>query len=149
MEIIRTDSSNVDFQVLVKLLDAYLSIKDGDDHEFYDQFNKITNIGHVVVVYCDGLPVGCGAFKEFTPDKVEIKRMFVQPDHRGQGIAGIILTELEKWAFGVGYKSCILETGKKQYEAIRLYEKSGYKRISNYGQYKDVENSICMEKLQP
>jgi hypothetical protein len=39
-----------------------------------------------------------------------------------------------------------LETGKKQPEAIRLYEKNGYKLIPNYGQYAKIDNSVCFEK---
>jgi GNAT superfamily N-acetyltransferase len=56
------------------------------------------------------------------------------------------LKELELWAAEVNYKDCILETGKKQPEAIALYKKAGYTIISNYGQYKNVENSVCMKK---
>jgi GNAT superfamily N-acetyltransferase len=57
-----------------------------------------------------------------------------------------VLAELETWAAELGCSKCVLETGGKQPEAIRLYEKSGYKRIPNYGQYVGVENSICFEK---
>jgi len=46
----------------------------------------------------------------------------------------------------LGYEKCILETGKKQPEAIALYKKNGYKLIPNYGQYAEVENSVCFEK---
>ena len=60
----RTDSSNADFQSLVKLLDEDLAIRDGAEHAFYDQFNKIVNIKHAIVCYLDGQPIGCGAFKE-------------------------------------------------------------------------------------
>jgi hypothetical protein len=57
------------------------------------------------------------------------------------------LTGLEIWAMELNYSTCILETGKKQFDAVRLYEKNGYERISNYGQYAGVEESICFEKL--
>ena len=145
-ELIRTDSSDTDFQGLVKLLDADLRIRDGEDHAFYAQFNKIDALKHALVAYVDNVPVGCGAFKPFTETSVEIKRMFVHPDYRGQGIAQEVLTALEKWASELGNKICVLETGQKQPEAIRLYQKSGYLRIPNYGQYANVENSVCMQK---
>ena len=77
---------------------------------------------------------------------MEVKRMFVDLAFRGNGIASIILNELEKWAKELGYSGCILETGKKQPEAIKLYKKNGYAIIPNYGQYKQVENSVCFEK---
>ena len=72
--------------------------------------------------------------------------MFVNPIARKLGVATKVLGELEKWAKELGYKSCILETGKKQPEAIALYEKNGYRSIPNYGQYDGIENSLCFEK---
>jgi GNAT superfamily N-acetyltransferase len=144
--VIRTDSENEDFQELVRLLDEDLAIRDGADHSFYAQFNKIDAIKNVVVVYQNELPVGCGAFKKFDDETVEIKRMFVRPEYRGKGVAGIVLKELENWAGEAGFEFAVLETGKKQPEAIRLYEKSGYALIPNYGQYAGIENSICMKK---
>jgi len=146
VELQRTNSSNNDFQELVKLLDADLRIKDGDDHAFYNQFNKIDTIKQVIVAYYEDIAVGCGAFKPYFEQAVEIKRMFVHPDYRGRGIAQQILQELEKWAAEMGYQSCVLETGQKQLDAIQLYLKTGYQRIPNYGQYEGIENSICMKK---
>ena len=142
----RTDSDNEDFKQLVVLLDEELAKRDGEEHAFYDQFNKIENIKNVIVAYVNQQPVAAGAFKKFSPEAVEIKRMFVMPDFRGRGIAFQVLQELESWAVGLGYSYCILETGKKQPEAIALYKKSGYEVIPNYGQYKNVSNSVCMQK---
>jgi len=145
----RTDSSDTDFQSLVVLLDKDLAIRDGDDHAFYDQFNKITHIKHSVVCYSDSKPVACGAFKQYADDTVEIKRMFVLPEYRGRGLGAQVLQELEAWAQELDYKTCILETGKKQPEAIALYRRSGYRITKNYGQYEHVENSVCMKKALP
>ncbi len=72
--------------------------------------------------------------------------MYVSPNFRGKGIATKILIELEKWAKELSFNKCVLETGKKQPEAIELYMKNGYAVISNYGQYKGIENSCCFEK---
>jgi len=142
----RTTSEDSDFQNLVKLLDSYLAIIDGKDHTFYDQYNKIDAIKNVVVCYQDGIAIGCGAFKEYDPETVEVKRMFVIPDARGNGIGSMILKELELWANELNYKTTVLETGKRQKEAVALYQKSGYAIIPNYGQYTGVENSVCMRK---
>lgn len=143
---IRTNSDNQDFIQLVRRLDADLSERDGQDHSFYAQFNKIDKIKYVVVAYENDKPVGCGAIKEYAPDTMEIKRMYTSPESRGKGIASSVLRELEGWAFELSYEKCILETGKKQPEAIGLYEKNGYKTIPNYGQYAGIENSLCFEK---
>lgn len=143
---IRTDSDNQDFIQLVKHLDADLAERDGKDHSFYAQFNKIDRIKHVVIAYDDDKPVACGAIKEYAPDTMEVKRMYTSPESRGKGIASRVLRELEEWASELSYARCILETGKKQLEAIRLYEKNGYRVIPNYGQYVGIENSVCFEK---
>ena len=146
LRIVRTDSENGDFQELVKLLDEDLTIRDGAEHAFYAKFNKIDSIKYVVVAYQNQFAVGCGAFKKYDVEMVEIKRMFVRPESRGKGIASEILKVLEKWATEFNFTSAILETGYKQPEAIRLYEKSGYTVIPNYGQYEGVENSDCLKK---
>jgi len=146
MTIIRTNSDNTDFIDLVKLLDADLAIRDGEDHAFYAQYNKTGKIKYVVVGYEDNKPIACGAIREFTPQIMEVKRMYTLPEHRGKGIAQKLLFELEKWAKELSYTKCILETGKKQPEAIQLYKKSGYTIIPNYGQYAGIENSVCFEK---
>ncbi|ETZ21633.1 GNAT family N-acetyltransferase [Pedobacter sp. V48] len=142
----RTTSENPDFKSLVLLLDKELAIRDGDDHAFYSQYNKIVNIKNVVVAYDSGKPVGCGAFKPFEANTVEIKRMYVTKDSRGKKIAKQILSELERWAVEIGYESFVLETGLKQPEAISLYKNMGYEIIPNYGQYQGVENSVCFQK---
>jgi putative acetyltransferase len=72
--------------------------------------------------------------------------MFVQPTHRQQGVARAVLQELEQWASELGYARCVLETGKRQPEAIALYQRSGYAFTPNYGQYVGVENSVCLQK---
>lgn len=146
LKIIRTDSNNQDFRALIKHLDIYLAEKDGDEHSYYAQYNKVDKINHVVVAYEDQKAIGCGAIKEVSPDAVEIKRMYTSPESRGKGIATKILTELEIWAKELAYKKCILETGKRQTEAIELYKKNGYYLIPNYGQYVAMENSLCFEK---
>lgn len=146
IQLIRTDSENPHFVELVKHLDADLAEKDGDEHSFFAQFNGLDKIKFVVLAYAYGKPLGCGAIKEYEPGTMEIKRMFVSPESRGKGIATKILLELERWAAEQCYASCILETGKKQTEAIGLYKKNGYTLIPNYGQYADVESSVCFEK---
>jgi putative acetyltransferase len=148
-EITRTDSGNKDFRELVKLLDRELETRDGGEHVFYAQYNTLDKIKHAVVCYHEGKPVGCGAFKEYDKKTVEIKRMFVKTAFRGRGLAVHILKELEKWAAELDYTHGLLETGLKQPEAIKLYQKSGYVQIPNYGQYQGVKNSVCMMKQIP
>lgn len=146
IKLVRTDSDNADFRRLVSRLDEYLREKDGADHAFYNQFNSIDHIRNVVVAYEEEQALGCGAFKQYDEQSAEIKRMFVDPDFRGRGIAGLILAELERWARELNFTRSILETGLRQTEAVKLYQKENYRVIPNYGQYIGVENSVCMEK---
>lgn len=143
----RTTSENKDFQSLVALLDADLAIRDGADmHAFYHQFNGIAQLQQVIVSYEHNRAVGCGAFKPYGEDAVEMKRMYTAPDQRGRGVASLILNALEQWALELGFKRAVLETGIRQPEAIALYRKRGYVAISNYGQYEGLEDSLCFEK---
>ncbi len=146
IKLLKTNSEHPDFISLVKLLDADLAIRDGADHDFYHQFNGISSLNNTIVAFEDEIPVACGAFKEFDKPSVEIKRMYTLETKRGKGIASMILHELETWAKELGYEKCYLETGIKMPEAIKLYEKSGYSLIPNYGQYIGVETSRCFEK---
>ncbi len=145
MKLHKTTSENPDFIQLVKMLDEYLAYVDGDDHAFYDQFNKIDALQHCIVLFEEENPVGCGAIKGYDGDTAEIKRMFVIPEFRGKGYASAILSELEKWAKELRFKKIILETGTAQKEAIKLYRKT-YQQIENYGQYKGVDTSVCFSK---
>ena len=143
---IRTDSEHVDFRMLAALLDLDLVIRDGDDHAFYAQFNQIESIKELVIAYQRRLPVACGVIKPFTATAAEVKRMFVRPDYKKQGIAAKALSELENWAIELGFSLCVLETGKKQPEAIGLYQKAYYRIKANYEQYIGIDNSVCMNK---
>lgn len=142
----RTNSNNLHFRELVTALDLDLRIRDGEDHAFFAQFNKIDMIRFVVVAYENDEAVGCGAIKEYSEKVMEVKRMYVKEKMRGNGIASIVLQELEKWCIELKYEKCILETGLAQPEAIRLYTKNNYQRIPNYGQYADIATSVCFEK---
>jgi GNAT superfamily N-acetyltransferase len=147
IRLVHTDSTDTDFVALVQQLDADLAQRDGEEHAFYHQFNAIDHLKQVVVAYENNAAVGCGALKPFGTDAMEVKRMYVSPAHRGKGIAAAILTALESWATELGATRCVLETGKKQLEAMALYRKSGYKVIPNYDQYAGLENSVCFEKV--
>ena len=142
----RTTNAHADFREMVNALDADLLIRNGETQNLYHQYNKIDHIKHAVIVYVDKKPVGCGCFKRFNDETVEMKRMFVLPEMRGKQLAAQLLQELEKWAIEEGFAKAILETGVRQVEAIRLYTVAGYSLTENYGQYIGMEDSICYRK---
>lgn len=145
MELVRTTSDHPDFKDLTQMFDTYLIDIDGDEKDFFAQYNQIY-LQNVIVCYDDGVAVGCGAVKEYDSQTAEIKRMFVHPDHRKKGVAMLVLQELENWAKALGLSFCILETSQKLENAIALYKKFGYVSIPNYGQYIGVASSVCMKK---
>lgn len=145
-EFIRTTSADTDFRNMVNALDDDLNQRNGDVQRQYDQYNKIDKIKHAMVIYVDDLPVGCGCFKPFDSETVEIKRMFVSPEMRGRQLAARLLQELEAWAIEEGNTGAVLETGVRQVEAQRLYTIAGYLKTENYGQYIGMEDSLCYRK---
>ena len=106
MKILRTNSENPDFIKLVKLLDKDLAIRDGEDHAFYAQFNKVDSIKYVVVALENQKPLGCGAIKEFDQHTMEIKRMYTSVESRGKGVASLVLEALEQWVGRIDKKFC-------------------------------------------
>ena len=142
----RTNCDDPNFQELVKLLDLELQKRDGEEHVFYATLNKTNTLNYVVMAYDQNEAIGCGALRAYSNDTMEVKRMFVPLQKRGQGIASTVLSTLEIWCRELGIKKCILETGKNQPEAIALYKKNHYNIIPNFGKYEGVENSVCFEK---
>lgn len=146
LNLIQTNPQHPDYQRLVADLDASLRITDGEEFNFYAQFNQSDEIKYVMLAQQEEQFVACGAIKEFDAQTMEVKRMFVADTHRNLGIASVLLKGLEDWALALGYPNCILETGVRQQAAIRLYEKNGYHRIPNYGQYIGQASSVCFTK---
>lgn len=143
----KTNSDDPDFRKLIQELDADLRTRNGELMDIYDQLNVIEKIDTVVIAWLNGLAVGCGCFKPFDAESVEIKRMFVQSSGRGNGISALVLKTLEDWAHDLGFKYTVLETGSKQIEAQGLYQKAGYTSIDNYGPYVNLSDSFCFRKV--
>lgn len=146
IRLIRTTPAHPEFIRLVHDLDQTLRVLDGEDHFIYAPLNKTNTIKHAVLAMEGEEALACGAFKHYSRELAEIKRMFVVPARRGGGLAERILNELESWAKELGHTASILETGRNNPAAIRLYFKSGYMEIPNYGPYENLGTSVCMKK---
>jgi putative acetyltransferase len=92
-----------------------------------------------------GRAVGCGAIV-LNAEFGELKRMFVSPCARGQGLAQRLLARLEAEAIVRGCGLLRLETGPCQPEALGLYARCGYARCGPFGGYADDPLSVFMEK---
>lgn len=146
VRIVKTTSENPDFENLIKALDESLWERYPELKSDYWGNNILELNPNVVILYLEEKAVGCGCFKKYDKNTIEIKRMFVSPEVRGMGLAQTILLELEGWAHELGYSFSVLETLYKQKEAIALYKKTGYSIVDNYEPYVGLENSICMRK---
>ena len=143
-----TDGEDCDFVNLCGCLDQTLEELVGGklQRSQYNQYNKRDSIHDVIVVYQDEKPVACGSFKFYDDEHAELKRIYVTKEVQNMGIGRELIRRLEAKAKIKGFQYGILETGKPLEAACHLYEKMGYKVIDNYGQYKDMPNSICMQK---
>ncbi|TDD75871.1 GNAT family N-acetyltransferase [Flavobacterium caseinilyticum] len=146
VRIVKTTSENRDFVNLIKALDKSLWERYPELKADYWGNNILELNPNVIILYLEDKAVGCGCFKKYDQNSIEIKRMFISAEVRGMGLAKSVLQELENWAQDLGYSSSVLETLYKQKEAIALYQKAGYLIIDNYEPYIGLENSICMRK---
>lgn len=148
MIITKTDGRNSDFAALCSELDDYLNAAAGNlcQRSHYDSLNKKDDINDVIIIYVNRIPVACGGFKQFDDSTAEIKRVFVKEEFRRQGFAKLVMKTLEEEAIKKGYGRLILETGNMLKEAISLYQSLGYQRAENYGPYRLLKQSVCMQK---
>jgi GNAT superfamily N-acetyltransferase len=104
--------------------------------------------GAFLVVYRDGRPVGCGAVRLIDSTTAELKRMYVEPQVRGQGLGRRLVAALEAEARSLGAARVLLETGTRQAAALALYETCGFVRVPLYGEYlSSPGTSICLGKM--
>jgi GNAT superfamily N-acetyltransferase len=148
MKIVYTTGSDKNFVELCQMLDENLNEIVGGEQQRkeYVQYNLLNDIHDVVLAYQDDIPVGCASFKQYDGQTAEVKRVFVRKEHRGIGISKQLMREIEDIAKRKGFTTLILETGAPLVEAQSLYKKLGFQVIDNYGQYKDMKGSVCMQK---
>ena len=97
------------------------------------------------VTRVDGAPAGCGGVQVFGADYAEVKRMFVRPPYRGQGLGRLMLAHLADYSRAQAVGVLRLETGIHQIEAIHLYERFGFRRVGPFGAYRPDPNSVFFE----
>jgi len=134
---------------LIAALDEHLSSLYTPDQMFGPNFKAEqigAGLGTFVVARADGRAIACGALRKLDGTTAEVKRMYVEPEVRGHGVAKQILDHLENSAREMGVHRLVLETGIYQAEAIGLYRRTGFKPIRCWGEYADSLTSVCFEK---
>lgn len=138
-----------DARRLVTALDAHLASRYAPEQMFGPHLKAehvAPGAGAFVIARADGKAVGCGALRRRDPTTVEVKRMYVDPEMRGRGVATEILGHLESAARTMGAERLVLETGIYQEEAIGLYSRAGFKAVDCFDEYAGVPTSVCFEK---
>jgi GNAT superfamily N-acetyltransferase len=121
---------------------AELAAAEGAEHIAYPLHDGI----EFVAGFVDGRPIACGALQPLGDGVGELKRMYVRPAHRRQGLSRLILAALEELAVQRGYHTLRLETGRFFAPALRLYQAAGYRPIPLFGEYVGNPRSVCFEK---
>lgn len=147
-----------DAAALIDRLHAYyVSIYGGGDATSTDAAQFVPPYGRFVVGHLGGTAVACGGWRardgeEARPDPVlgpgdaELKRLYVDPAHRGRGLGLVVLAHLEETAVAAGRRRMVLETGVRQPAALALYARCGYTPIRGFGVYRDEPGSRCLAR---
>ncbi|MHB8613903.1 MAG: GNAT family N-acetyltransferase [Candidatus Dormibacteraceae bacterium] len=138
-----------DARSLITALDAHLASRYPPEQRIGPNLKPeqvAQGLGTFVVARIDGRAVGCGAVRLLDQGTVEVKRMYVEPEMRGHGVAKQILAHLEGAARELGARRAVLETGVHQDEAIALYRRAGYSQVDCWGEYLTAPTSVCYEK---
>lgn len=146
MQLLRTSNQDEQFVALTRQLDDELRQRYGELQDLYAPHNRLDRIDTALLGVAEGQAVACGCFKRLDAQRAEVKRMFVHPQWRRRGYSEQLLRALEAWARELGVQQLLLETGRRQPEAIALYHKLGFTPIAGYGPYVSLGNSLCMAK---
>ena len=146
LELRFVDAENTDFHDLTAKLDEYYFMLVGDVEKRYAKYNLPHLFNCRIVAYQDDAPAGCGAWKKIDGTTFEVKRIYIAPEFRRQGIASAIIEALEQDAAKHGFARAILETATMTEDSAALYFKLGYHEISYYGSPAGAENCRCFEK---
>jgi GNAT superfamily N-acetyltransferase len=103
--------------------------------------------GALVVAWVDGEAIGCGAVRLLGEGTAELKRVYIVPEHRRQGVAPAMLRFLEEQARALGATRVVLETVLDPPVAVALYRSAGYEEIPKFGPYARSAISFCMGKV--
>jgi putative acetyltransferase len=114
VEIVRTKSTNIDFRVLVTILNGSSKVDPVSIQSVFLVFNSIDFTDTAVVAYVNNLPVGCGCFIKIDEENVEFKYVLTKFEYKEKGIKELIVEELTKWAKELGFHKIMSDTGIQQ-----------------------------------
>ena len=135
-------------RALIDALNAELSgiyPEPGANHFRLDPREVAGGRGAFLIIYRAASPVGCGALRLLDARTAELKRMYISPTVRGQGLGRRLVAALEAEARALGVRQLVLETGVRQAAALALYRATGFHPIPLYGEYQlSPQTSVCL-----
>jgi putative acetyltransferase len=135
-----------DALALISELEAYLQPLSPPEAQFGFSVEKLIAEGvPFFVIRVDGVAAGCGGIKLYE-DYGELKRMYIRPQYRGLGLGKQMITHLTDYALQHGITILRLETGYNMYDAMGLYERMGFQKISAFGEYRESPYNVFYEK---
>ncbi|MGI6153620.1 MAG: GNAT family N-acetyltransferase [Christensenellaceae bacterium] len=144
LKFVLTDEHNADYQLLSDRLDDYYYERFGEVSLQYKPYN--VDVGDVLIGYVNAAPVCCGALRMHDKKTAELKRVYVSPSCRRQGLARRVVAALEELAAHNGAHTILVETGAEMADATALYKSLGYSLIENFGPYAGDEMCVCLKK---
>jgi putative acetyltransferase len=149
LDIRPADLRSAEAAVLIAALNAELNVlypEAGANHFRLDSDDVTEGRGAFLIAHLGPVAVACGAIRRLDEGTAEVKRMYVLPPNRGQGIGAAILAALETAALQLGCSRLVLETGSRQTAAMGLYQAVGFVPIPRFGEYIGLPLSVCLEK---
>ena len=143
-----TNGKDEDFHRFYLETEAYYShiVGGQQNRRAFVPYNLSESISDVIIASIDGIAVGCAGLKVYSDGDAEIKRVWVEPNFRGNHIAGEMMDRIERKAMELGFRRTILQTRPIMKDAVAFYLKRGYHQIDNYPPYDQMDGAICFAK---
>ncbi|SDX85396.1 Acetyltransferase (GNAT) family protein [Geodermatophilus africanus] len=133
-------------ELVGRVQQEYVARYGGPDEAVVDPAEFEPPVGLFLVAEVDGVPAGCGAWRVHEPGVAEVKRVFVDPAFRRQGLAQLLMAALEESTAAAGTRAVVLNSGSRQPEALALYAALGYTSAPGYGVYADAPGAVFLGK---
>ncbi len=127
-------------------LDAYFLEKYDDLTKRYQKHHRLDAMDCRMLALYGEQAVGCGGWQHLDAHTAEIKRVYVEPGQRRQGVAWTLMRVVENDARRQGCTRAVLEAGAEEYGALAFYQSCGYGFCQAFGEFAGDENCVCMEK---
>ncbi|MCI7767970.1 MAG: GNAT family N-acetyltransferase [Oscillospiraceae bacterium] len=114
----------------------------GDDKCCYTRYSENESLDNIWVIYSDGCPIGCAAFRKKGDGVGEVKRLYIINEFRGKGISKKLLVTVEGYAKEHGCNTFFPDTRITLEPAVSVYRSFGFNIVFQQGLYIQMEKEI-------